>query len=120
MPHQPHRRHVLLQALAAAAAGTPLAALAQTPAAPFSADDLAHAAKLRELGLGTNLAWTLVSSLVKDIGPRPAGSAADAKAVEWAQAQMKRLGLANVRAEPVPLTAWRRPEASAEITAPQA
>ena len=88
------------------------------PARPFSEADLAHAALLRDRGLRSNLAYDLMASLVGEVGPRPAGSPADAKAVEWAKARLERLGLADVRAEPVTLQAWQRGATSAMLLAP--
>jgi hypothetical protein len=61
-----------------------------------------------------------VKSLTQDIGARPAGSAADARAVAWAQARCSALGLQAVRAEPVPLRVWQRGPASVEIVVPHA
>jgi carboxypeptidase Q len=52
------------------------------------------------------------------VGARPAGSAADAKAVAWAQAAMARLNFAKVRAEGFAMRAWQRGPASARLLAP--
>ena len=103
--------------LALAAALAPLAGHAQ---APYTESDLAIAARLRDSGLQSPLGYELAVSLVREVGPRPGGSAADALAVRWATQQMARLGLANVRAEPVPFTSWRRGPASVELLAPDA
>ena len=89
------------------------------PAGPFTAADLAHAALLRDLGLADTRALALVRSLTRDVGARPAGSPADAKAVAWAVAQCQALGLQSVRAEPMALRIWQRGPASAEIVAPE-
>ncbi|HEX2010327.1 MAG TPA: M20/M25/M40 family metallo-hydrolase [Roseateles sp.] len=100
----------------------PVLALALTPlltqAQAFSAADLRAAESLREAGLQSSLAYELVDSLVTEVGARPAGSPNDQRAVEWAVARLKALGFANVRAQAVPLRAWRRGEAHAHITAP--
>lgn len=105
----------------AALAGT---GCAQWPVAPSpdasSAADLAHAQLLRTRGLADTQAYALVESLVSEVGARPAGSAADARAVEWAVATLKRLGLANVRTEPVNMQVWRRGAAQARLLAPYA
>lgn len=96
-------------------------AAAPAPAASpaiFSEADLAHAARLREQGLQSGVAYSLVESLTTEVGARPAGSANDARAVEWAQAAMRRLGLAQVRAEPVPLSVWQRGPLDARLLAP--
>lgn len=104
------------QVLAATAALTAMPLPAQT--ASFSTDDLAHAARLRELGAADGEAWHLVQQLCNQVGARPAGSAADARAVAWAQAAMQRLRLSNVRAEALPLRIWQRGPASARLVAP--
>ena len=89
------------------------------PAGPFPAADLAHAALLRDRALADTRALALVRSLTREVGARPAGSAGDAKAVAWALAQARALGLQAVRAEPMPLRIWQRGPASAEIVAPE-
>ena len=86
--------------------------------AELSARDLTHAQGLREAGMRSTLAYELAASLTTEVGPRPAGSAADARAVAWAVGQLERLGFAKVRAEPVPLKVWRRGPAHAHITSP--
>ncbi len=86
----------------------------------LSAADLAHAELLRERGLKSPVAYSLVESLVTEVGARPAGSANDARAVQWAVDNAKRLGLAQVRAESLPLLVWQRGPASAELLAPHA
>ncbi|MBI5275131.1 MAG: M20/M25/M40 family metallo-hydrolase [Burkholderiales bacterium] len=109
------RRRELLQALMIAGA-TP--AFAQGDA-PFTAADLDHAKALRERAMRSGLAWELVSSLVREVGPRPAGSAGDKAAMEWALARFQSLGFAAVRAEPVTLTAWQRGPTSVLLLAPE-
>ena len=112
-----HRRDVLI-AMAAPALGAGLTAAAQ-PDAAFTEADLAHARLLRERGLQSALAYELTGSLVREVGPRAAGSPGDAKAVQWALARLKALGFANVRAEPVPLVVWQRGATTAQVVAPQ-
>jgi hypothetical protein len=102
--------------LAATAALTALPVHPQ--AAAFSTEDLAHAARLRDLGLADGEAWRLVQQLCNEVGARPAGSAGDAKAVAWAQAAMQRLRLNNVRAEALPVRVWQRGPASARLVGP--
>lgn len=110
------RRHLL--ALAASAAACPPLAFAQAPA-PFTAEDLAHAIALRDKSLGAPLAYSLVSSLVTEVGPRPVGSPAYDRAVAWALARMERLGLSNVRSEPLTAKAWRRGATDVAMTSPE-
>jgi hypothetical protein len=110
------KRRDLMGLLAMTASG--LAGAQSAPA--FSADDLKHAAKLRELGLADGQAWALVQQLCNEVGARPAGSAGDAKAAIWAQAAMRRLGLQNVRAEATALRVWQRGPAAARLVGPVA
>jgi len=110
------RRRALLQAAAGAAFAAGGAARAQSVG--YSADDLAHATLLRESALRENEAWKLVESLTTDVGARPAGSAADARAAAWGVAALRRLGLSNARAENIPLRIWQRGPAAARLVAP--
>lgn len=97
------------------AALLPWAAGAQSVS--FDPADLRHAEALREAALRDGEAMALVTQL-SAIGARPAGSAGDARAVQWAQEAAQRLGLQAVRAEPVPLRIWQRGPASARLVAP--
>jgi carboxypeptidase Q len=106
--------------LAAAACGLVAPMSSAQSAAPLTADDLAHAVALRDRALGDRHAWPLLQALCTEVGARPAGSPADARAVQWAVAAATRLGLANVRAEPVPLRVWQRGPGRVELTAPLA
>ncbi len=109
-------RRALIQAAALAACGAQRTAGAQPVV--FAAADLSHAEQLRDAALTDDTAWALVQQLCNQVGARPAGSAADAKAVAWAQAAMKRLDLVNVRAESLAMRRWVRGPASARLVAP--
>ena len=77
---------------------------------------LATAAQLRERALADRTGWNVVESLTTEIGPRLAGSEADAKAVAWAQAKFKALGFDKVWIEPVTFPKWvRRSERAAVL-----
>ena len=77
---------------------------------------LATAAQLRERALADRTGWNVVESLTTEIGPRLAGSDADAKAVAWAQAKFKALGFDKVWIEPVTFPKWvRRSERAAVL-----
>lgn len=118
MPNDATRRRLVQSLLLAPTLGLPVTGTAQSPS-PFSEADLAHAGRLRETALrGPNLAHELMASLVTQVGARPAGSPNDAKAVQWALEQFRRLGFANVRAEPVPLVVWQRGATRASVLAP--
>lgn len=92
-----------------------------TPGVPsFSAADLALAERLRDQALTDPHAWRLLRELCTQVGARPAGSEADARAQAWAVQALRGLGLSQVRAEPFELRVWQRGPASAELLAPQA
>src|SRR3954469_22813206 len=63
---------------------------------------------------GRQLAY--VSTLSDEIGSRLTGSAGARRAEEWAEGEMKRLGLSNVRREPYRMSAsWERGQAAASL-----
>ncbi len=107
------KRRDLLAAAALSACGA-----ARAQAAAFAPADLAHAAALRTAGLADTEAWRLLEGITTEIGARPAGSAAEARAAQWAVAALTKLGLANARAEPLPMKQWQRGPASARLVAP--
>ncbi len=74
--------------------------------------------QLRTAALQDDRAWELVASLTSEIGPRPAGSLNDRRAVAWAVDRMERLGFENVRAEPVVVPHWEAGTTSVEIVTP--
>ncbi|MGH8305192.1 MAG: M28 family peptidase, partial [Steroidobacteraceae bacterium] len=77
------------------------------------------AQQLRDVALdGQNIAWNWVRELTTRFGPRPAGSASEQQAAEWAAARLKALGFVNVHLESFPLTAWVRGSESAQLVSP--
>src|SRR3954453_19552123 len=63
---------------------------------------------------GRQLAY--VSALSDEIGSRLTGTAGARRAEEWAEGEMKRLGLSNVRREPYKIGAsWERGTANASL-----
>ena len=105
------RRTALAFALALAA-GLPLQA-AQPTSIPDAA--LAQAAPLRERALADATGWRVLESLTTEVGPRLAGSEADARAVEWAKAKFKALGYDKVWTEPVTFPKWERRSERGEV-----
>ncbi|MEG3179967.1 M28 family peptidase [Sphingomonas sp. LT1P40] len=98
-------RTLLLAAVAALA--LPLPALAQMdPAA------------LRDAALKDDVAWDITEGLTTEIGPRLAGTEAEARARAWAVKKLTALGFSNVRSEPYQMPVWVRGEEKAEVTAP--
>jgi len=81
---------------------------------------LEAAAQLRERALADATAWQVTESLTTEIGPRLAGSEADARAVAWAQAKFRELGFDKVWTEPVTFPKWERRAESARVLGPHA
>ncbi len=100
-------------ALHAQAASTPSAKTINNGA---SAAALKQADALREAALRDDTAWQVLESLTTEVGPRVAGSEADAHAVAWMVAKFKALGFDKVWTEPVTFPKWvRRAESAAVI-----
>jgi len=80
----------------------------------------ARVAQLRDKALKDEVAYSIVEGLTTEIGPRPpGGSAAQARARDWAVAKLKALGFRNVRVEPYQLhNVWERGEERGEVVAP--
>ncbi|MFI2813244.1 MULTISPECIES: M20/M25/M40 family metallo-hydrolase [Microbulbifer] len=87
-------------------------------AKPLSDEDLSVAEVLRDRALETSDAYSIVESLTVEVGPRPAGSAGDRRAVAWAQEKMKELGFDRVYTEQIEVPRWNRGHAHARVTAP--
>jgi hypothetical protein len=73
------------------------------------------AAQLRDTALADDTGWNVTESLTTEVGPRTAGSAADARAVEWARAKFTELGFDKVWTEPVTFPKWERRSQHAEV-----
>ncbi len=71
-----------------------------------------------ELGLVDEVAWDIVEGLTTEIGPRQAGTPAEASARKWALAKLKSLGLNNARIEEYQMPTWVRGDETAYVTAP--
>lgn len=78
-----------------------------------------QAAALRDQALhGDTLAWELVEGLTTEIGPRQAGTEAEARARDWAVRRLRALGFSNVRVETFDMPVWVRGIERAEIVSP--
>jgi hypothetical protein len=103
-----------------------LAAFLLVTAAPLSAQPVApvlpapdpKVAAIRDAALKDDYAWNIVEGLTTEVGPRLAGTEAEARARDWAVAKLKSLGFSNVRVEPFDLPVWTRRAEGAEILAP--
>ena len=76
---------------------------------------LQTAATLRTQALADGTGFAVIESLTTEIGPRLAGSDADARAVAWAQAKFRALGYDKVWTEPVTFPKWERRSESATV-----
>ena len=81
-------------------------------------DSLAHAALLRDRAVSGSRAMAIVTSLTTEVGPRLAGSAAEARAREWAVSILADLDLQPIRTEGFELSAWQRHSEHAEVVMP--
>ncbi len=93
-------------------------ALGAEEAPPLAPEIASVAGKLRSEALAGTRAFEIVRSLTFEVGPRSAGSAGDARAVDWAVKKLKALGFENVRAEPVEVPHWERGKNAGSILAP--
>jgi len=101
-------KNIVLAAAAAALISTPV--WAQPPSSQTE--------RLREAALKDDIAWEITEGLTTEIGPRLAGTEAEARARDWAVRKLKALGFANVRVETFDMPVWVRGEERAEIVAP--
>ena len=76
---------------------------------------LRAAPALRQIALDSDLAYRITESLTTEVGPRLAGSEADARAVAWATAKFHELGYDKVWTEPVTFPKWERRSESARV-----
>ena len=91
-------------------------ALAQPkPGARIPERAIERAAQLRADALDSDLGYRVIESLTTEVGPRLAGSEADARAVAWAQAKFKALGYDRVWLEPVTFPKWVRRSERADV-----
>jgi len=84
----------------------------------FAPDFLDRVEKTRDMALTDDTAYNLIESLTTEIGPRLAGSPADAAAVTWAINKLKAMNFDKVSLEPVTFRRWVRGVETAEIVAP--
>lgn len=65
-----------------------------------------------------DVAWNIVAGLTTDVGPRLAGSEAEARARAWASEKLKALGFRNVVVEPFTMRGYVRGVDRARLVAP--
>ncbi len=89
-------------------------AAVQAPAQTGSA----QAERLRDAALKDELAFDIMEGLTTEIGPRLAGTEAEARARDWSVRKLKSLGFSNVHIETYDMPVWVRGEERAEIISP--
>jgi len=67
---------------------------------------------------GDDPAWSITEGLTTEIGPRQAGTDAEAAARRWALARLQAMGFQNVREEPYMMQTWVRGEEQASLIGP--
>ncbi len=97
---------------------SPSAVAQSTASATLPADVQRIIERLRERALGSDLAFEIVEGLTTEIGPRMAGSEAEARARAWAVEMMRAQRLQNVRIEPFTIPYWARTYDRAVVVSP--
>lgn len=97
--------------------------VATNPPAPpavteISAAQLRTVERLRTAALASDNAWNIVESLVTEVGPRLAGSEAEARAREWAVRMLREQRFSNVRVEDFTIPYWDATREEASVVAP--
>ncbi len=105
-------------ALLAIAAVIASPAAAQTLPAGLTTPVSDRVAALRDAALKDDVAWDIVEGLTTEVGPRLAGTEAEARARAWAVKKLTELGFKNVRVETYQMPVWVRGEERAEVVSP--
>lgn len=84
----------------------------------LSEASIEHARTLRDQAMAGTMAYDIVESVTTEVGPRLAGTEAEARARDWAVAKLKALGFDSVRVEPFEMQTWVRGEELAELISP--
>jgi len=93
-------------------------ALATLLSPPLPALAQIDPAALRDAALKDDIAWDITEGLTTEIGPRLAGTEAEARARAWSVKKLTALGFSNVRNEPFQMKTWIRGEETLEVLAP--
>ncbi len=104
--------------LAAFAFASSASAQQAQEAAPITAEQQRNVERLRAAALESDLAWEIVESLVTEVGPRLAGSEAEARARDWARNMLRQQRFQNIRVEPFTLPFWDATREEAHIVSP--
>ena len=108
----------LVGAAAFALASSASAQTTQQPVAAISAEQQRTIDRLQTAALESDRAWDIVQDLVAQVGPRLAGSPAEARAREWAVAMLREQRFSNVHVEPFTIPFWDGVREQAFIVSP--
>lgn len=95
-----------------------LALCFSTPLTAQTMPDDAALAAARTAAMQDRTALDFVEDITTEVGPRQAGTEAEARARTWAVARLRAMGFANVRSEEYQMPTWVRGEERAELIAP--
>ncbi|AMO71827.1 M20/M25/M40 family metallo-hydrolase [Sphingorhabdus sp. M41] len=73
---------------------------------------------LQAKALQDDVAYDIVEGLTTEVGPRQAGTEAEARARNWAVAKLNALGFSNVRSEAYLMPTWIRGKETAAVVSP--
>ena len=107
----------LLAALLATALATPAFGQGR-PVPPGQPAVAADVARLRDSALKDDVAYDIIEGLTTEVGPRPGGSPAEARARAWAVAKLTALGFKNVHIETTQMDTWQRGKETGEVISP--
>lgn len=117
--------HMMKQTLIAALGATalsgaplPFVAMAQRVAPPLAPAADPKVEALRDAALKDDVAYDIIEGLTTEIGPRLAGTEAEARARKWAVAKLTALGFKNVHIETTQMATWVRGVETAEVISP--
>ena len=108
---------MIIRVAAFALALLPSLAFAASASGLTAAEEKALAALIVD-AQESDLAYDILESLTTEVGPRLAGSQAEARARDWGVAKLKSLGFKNVRVESFEIPYWSRTREEAAIVSP--
>ena len=109
---------LLAAAVPLAAQPLPTPTPAQSGKPSFLPQVSQEVAAIRDAALKDDYAWDITEGLTTEVGPRLAGTEAEARARDWAVKKLRAMGFSNVRVERFALPVWTRGAEAAEILAP--
>lgn len=112
------KKFMIALAMGAALAAPASAQQTPAPAAPITPELQRTIDQLREAALVSDRGFAIVESLTTEVGPRQAGSEAEARARDWAVAMLRANGFTNVHIEPFTIPYWDATREEAAVIAP--